>query len=227
MKEGRAMYKVYLVEDEKNLNDILVLYLKNEGYDVKSFLTGAEVEKCIHDDVHLWILDIMLPDTDGYELIKKIKSHNENIPVIFISARDTDLDIITGLQMGSDDYISKPFLPMELIIRTRKLIKRVYKSSQTHHQIIHNQYRIDFDKRMLFDQDRHIELTSKEFDFLCTIIRNKNNAMSREFLLNSIWGEDYYGSDRVVDDLVRRVRKKMPDLRIETIYGYGYRWCEE
>lgn len=221
------MYKVYLVEDEKNLNDILTLYLKNEGYEVKSFLTGLEAEKAIKDEVHLWILDIMLPDTDGYELIKQIKQHDENIPVIFISARDTDLDIITGLQMGSDDYISKPFLPMELIIRTRKLLKRVYKSDTVHQQLIHQKYQIDFDKRMVSEGGKYIELTSKEFDFLCTVIRNKNNAMSREFLLNSIWGEDYYGSDRVVDDLVRRVRKKLPDLRIETIYGYGYRWCEE
>ncbi len=221
------MFNVYLVEDEKNLNDILVMYLKNEGYKIKSFTRGLEAEKCIKENVHLWILDIMLPDIDGYELIKKIKSHNENIPVIFISARDTDLDIITGLQMGSDDYISKPFLPMELVIRIRKLLNRVYGKEDKQQMLINNQYRIEFDKRMLFEGDRAIELTSREFDFLCTIINNKNNAMSREYLLDNIWGENYFGSDRAVDDLVRRVRKKLPKLRIETIYGYGYRWCEE
>ncbi len=220
------MFNIYLVEDEKNLNDILVLYLKNEGYKVKSFTRGLEAEKCIKEDVHLWVLDIMLPDVDGYKLIKKIKEHNENIPVIFISARDTDLDIITGLQMGSDDYISKPFLPMELVIRIKKLLNRVYKRENDGQILINNRYRIDFDKRILFDGDRVIEPTSREFDFLCTIIKNKNIALSREHLLNSIWGINYYGSERVVDDLVRRVRKKLPDLRIETIYGYGYRWCE-
>ena len=159
-------------------------------------------------------------------LLPKIKEHNENIPVIFISARDTDLDIITGLQMGSDDYISKPFLPMELVIRIKKLLNRVYKRENDGQILINNRYRIDFDKRILFDGDRVIEPTSREFDFLCTIIKNKNIALSREHLLNSIWGINYYGSERVVDDLVRRVRKKLPDLRIETIYGYGYRWCE-
>ncbi|WP_330408026.1 response regulator transcription factor [Vallitalea guaymasensis] len=220
------MFKIYLVEDEQNLNDILVFYLKNEGYEVKSFTCGLDAEKCIEEDMHLWILDIMLPDLDGYELIKRIKKHNENIPVIFISARDTDLDIITGLQMGSDDYISKPFLPMELVIRTRKLLKRVYKQEGNNNILINNKYKIDFNKRMVYSGDKVIELTSREFDFLCTIIENKNNAMSRDCLLNKVWGEDYYGSDRVVDDLVRRVRKKLPDIRIETIYGYGYRWCE-
>ncbi len=220
------MFNIYLVEDEKNLNDILVLYLKNEGYKVKSFTNGLKAEKCIAEDVHLWVLDIMLPDIDGYELIKEIKAHNENIPVIFISARDTDLDIIEGLQMGSDDYISKPFLPMELIIRIRKLLNRVYKRESDGKVLINDQYLIDFDKRILLDGDRIIEPTSREFDFLCAIIKNKNIALSRENLLNCIWGVNYYGSDRVVDDLVRRVRKKLPKLRIETIYGYGYRWCE-
>lgn len=220
------MFNVYIVEDEKNLNDILVFYLKNEGYEVKSFTSGLEAEKHIDDDVHIWILDIMIPDLDGYELIKRIKAHNENIPVIFISARDADLDIITGLQMGSDDYIAKPFLPMELVIRTRKLIKRVYQSGLTSNMILNNKYSIDFNKRTLSEGDKTLELTSREFDFLCAVIHNKNIAMSREQLLRSVWGENYFGSDRVVDDLVRRVRKKLPDLRIETIYGYGYRWCD-
>ncbi|MCG8538561.1 MAG: response regulator transcription factor [Clostridia bacterium] len=219
------MFNIYLVEDEKNLNDILVFYLENEGYKMKSFMSGLEAEKCIKENVHLWVLDIMLPDIDGYELIKKIKAHNENTPVIFISARDTDLDIIAGLQMGSDDYIAKPFLPMELVIRIKRLLNRVYKRESRSHVLINNKYHVDFNKRMLFEEDRLIELTSREFDFLCTLINNKNNAMSREYILDSIWGENYFGSDRVVDDLVRRVRKKLPKLRIETIYGYGYRWC--
>lgn len=221
------MYNIYLVEDEENLNDILTFYLKNEGYNVKSFINGLDAQKCIKEDIHLWILDIMLPDIDGYELIKHIKQNNDDTPVIFISARDKDLDIITGLQMGSDDYIAKPFLPMELVIRTKKLLSRVYKLDSPNKILLNNQYTIDYKKRMIFEEEEVIELTSREFDFLQTVIQNKNNAMSREYLLNNIWGEDYFGSDRVVDDLVRRVRKKLPKLRLETIYGYGYRWCDE
>lgn len=222
------MYKVFLVEDEQNLNDILVFYLKNEGYSVKSFLCGLDAEKDIEEEPDLWILDIMLPDMDGYELIKRIKAYNEDIPVIFISARDKDLDKIIGLQMGSDDYIAKPFLPMELVIRARKLLERVYnkQSSKNKKQLINSTYTIDFNKRIVCKGNEKIDFTSREFDLLCTMIQNQNNALSRESILKSVWGEDYFGSDRVVDDLVRRIRKKLPELRLETIYGFGYRWCD-
>lgn len=223
------MYNVFLVEDEKNLNDILVFYLENEGYNVKSFICGLDAEKYIQEEPHLWILDIMLPDMDGYELIKKIKKQNDDTPVIFISARDEDLDRVIGLQMGSDDYISKPFLPMELVIRTRNLLARIYKNNKNYKTInllIDNAYTIDFNKRMVFEDNKRVDVTSKEFDFLSIIINNKNNALSREDIINKIYGEEYFGSDRTIDDLVRRIRKKLPKMSIETIYGYGYRWCE-
>ncbi|WFD11803.1 response regulator transcription factor [Tepidibacter hydrothermalis] len=223
------MYNVFLVEDEKNLNDILVFYLENEGYKVKSFVCGLDAEKYVQQEPHLWILDIMLPDMDGYELINRIKKQNQDTPVIFISARDEELDRVIGLQMGSDDYIAKPFLPMELIIRTRNLLTRIYKNkknSKVTNLLINDTYTIDFNKRMVFKGDEKIDVTSKEFDFLSIIINNKNNALSREDIINKIYGEDYFGSDRTIDDLVRRVRKKLPEMRIETIYGYGYRWCE-
>ncbi|MCT4617908.1 MAG: response regulator transcription factor [Marinisporobacter sp.] len=227
IREGiKRVEKIFLVEDEKNLNDIFVFYLENEGYEVKSFLCGLDAEKCILEEPDLWILDIMLPDMDGYELIKRIKGHNEETPVIFISARDADLDRVVGLQMGSDDYIAKPFLPMELVIRTRNLLKRIPKKSKIKENIKSiSGYTIDMDKRIVFEGDERIELTSKEFDFLVKIIQNKNQALDRETLLKEIWGEDYFGSDRVVDDLVRRIRKKMVHLSIETLYGYGYRLC--
>lgn len=223
------MYNIFLVEDEKNLNDILVFYLQNEGYNVKSFTCGLDAGKYIQKEPHLWILDIMLPDMDGYELIKRIKKHNRDTPVIFISARDEELDRVIGLQMGSDDYIAKPFLPMELIIRTRNLLTRIYesiKNSKAVNLLINNAYTIDFNKRMVFEENKSIDITSKEFDFLSVMISNKGNALSREDIITKIYGEDYYGSDRTIDDLVRRIRKKLPILRIETIYGYGYRWCE-
>src|SRR6056297_986758 len=118
--------KIYLVEDEENLNRLLTSYLEKEGWDVKSFLTGIEAQKVIKDNPQLWILDIMLPDIDGYQLIGEIKDYAPQVPVIFISARDADLDRIVGLEKGSDDYLAKPFSPRELVIRTKKLLKRVY-----------------------------------------------------------------------------------------------------
>ncbi|NSJ92912.1 response regulator transcription factor, partial [Coprococcus sp. MSK.21.13] len=140
-------YKVYLVEDDENLNSVLYSYLINEGYEVKSFLKGMEALNHIDDNPHLWILDIMLPDIDGFQIIKDIKNKNENTPVIFISARDADIDKIVGLEMGSDDYLAKPFLPRELIIRIKKLLKRSYKEYNSNIIKI-NGYNLDLEKRV-------------------------------------------------------------------------------
>ena len=218
-------YKVYLVEDDENLNSVLYSYLINEGYEVKSFLKGMEALNHIDDKPHLWILDIMLPDIDGFQIIKDIKNKNENTPVIFISARDADIDKIVGLEMGSDDYLAKPFLPRELIIRIKKLLKRSYKEYNSNIIKI-NGYNLDLEKRVITLNNEIIELTSKEMDILILFINNIQKAFSREEILNTIWGEDYFGSDRVVDDLIRRLRKRLPNLDIETIYGFGYRMKE-
>jgi len=219
-------YTIYLVEDEENLNSILTSYLQNEGWNVTSFLKGKDAQEEIHNAPHLWILDIMLPDIDGYQLIKEIKSNNELTPVIFISARDADLDKIIGLELGSDDYLAKPFLPRELIIRTKKLLARVYKNQAIklkENNIMLGSYLVDENTREVSKDGIVIELTSKEFDMLVFFMDYRSQAFSREQILERVWGEDYFGNDRVVDDLLRRLRKKMPDLNIETIYGYGYR----
>ncbi len=223
------MYSIYLVEDEKDLNTILSTYLRQEGWNVKSFLTGSEVLIHINDAPNLWILDIMLPACDGFELIKKIKNHNENTPVIFISARDKDIDRVIGLEMGSDDYLAKPFLPIELIIRTKKLLKRVYPPSISPNKsetLALGDYLLDHTKRKIFFKETEIEITSKEYDLLNFLFNNMGTAFSREQILIKIWGNDYFGSDRVVDDLIRRIRKKFTNLNLETIYGFGYRLNE-
>ena len=124
-------FNVYLAEDEKNLNRVLTAYLVQEGWEVASFHDGAIARDHISDDPHLWILDIMLPGIDGYQLLKEIKAANPRTPVIFISARDADLDRILGLEMGSDDYLAKPFLPRELVVRVKKLLERVYATEGT------------------------------------------------------------------------------------------------
>ncbi|RDZ12970.1 DNA-binding response regulator [Priestia megaterium] len=217
-------FTLYLVEDEQNLNEVLTLYLQKEGWDVRSFFNGTDAKEMIATPPHLWILDIMLPDIDGYQLIREIKQQTPHVPVIFISARDADIDRVLGLEMGSDDYLSKPFLPRELVIRANKLLNLVYGSNQKKTDTITlTPYEIDLHARTVSESGKPIDLTSKEFDFLVTISKDLGQAFSREQLLNLIWGEDYFGTDRVVDDLVRRVRKKMPQARIETIYGYGYR----
>lgn len=218
-------FSIYLVEDEEDLNLLLKSYLEKEGWTVTSFLTGGEAEGFIGDKPHLWILDIMLPDIDGYQLISKIKERHPEIPVIFISARDSDLDKIVGLEKGSDDYLAKPFSPRELVIRTRKLLERVYNKDGNKEKVfLYGQYKIDSSKRtVLNEKGQAVELTSKEFDLLLYFFENIQLSLSRDQILSGVWGKDYFGTDRVVDVLIRRLRKKLPGLNIETIYGYGYR----
>ena len=216
------MKRLVLVEDEKDLNSLIKAYLEKAGYEVICYLNGEEAIKNTNIDAHLWILDIMLgDDVSGYDILKKIRESNEEIPVIFTSARDKDLDKIIGLELGSDDYITKPYSPKELVLRVNNIIKRVY--SKDVNKITYYDYVIDMDRRIVYLNDRELNLTTLEFDLLYMFLSNKNKSFSREDILNNVWGRDYFGTDRVVDDLVRRLRKKMPALKINTIYGYGYR----
>jgi len=209
------------VEDDKNLNLVLTSYLEKEGWQVSSFLTGSEAEDAIKDPPDLWILDIMLPDIDGYHLLQEIKKASPATPIIFISARDADIDRVVGLELGSDDYLAKPFLPRELVIRCRNLLERIYSPGLQIYNV--PPYTINEASRTVKTNDETVDLTSKEFDITLYFIKNQGIALSREQILAAVWGTDYFGSDRVVDDLIRRLRKKLPYLNIETIYGYGYR----
>jgi len=217
--------KIYLVEDEKSLNLLLQKYLEREGYSVTTFFDGSTAMDRIKDLPDLWILDIMLPDVDGYELIKAIKEHNKSTPVIFMSARNEELDRVVGLELGSDDYLSKPFLPRELVIRTNKLMERIYGKEEEKNDdpVYVGEYRLSEKQRTVFEGDNEIQLTNKEYELFCYLVKNKNIVVSREQILNNVWGEDYFGSDRVVDDTIRRLRKKVAKLNIETVYGYGYK----
>ena len=217
------MYKICLVEDETDLVAVVKMYLEKAGYDVVTFTKGADAINYIGNPVDVWILDIMLgDDVNGYDVIKAIREKYPLVPVIFTSARDQDLDRILGLELGSDDYITKPYSSKELVLRVNNIIKRVYQSTDS--KIINYlDYTIDLDKRIVSVKDKPIKLTTLEFDLLILLVENINKSFSREDILNAVWGNDYFGSDRAVDDLVRRLRKKMPLLNVNTIYGYGYR----
>ena len=215
------MFNICLVEDEKSLNNLIKTYLESAGYNVIQCFSGKEALE-LTTKIHLWILDIMFSDDiSGYDIIKKIRETDDKVPVIFTSARDQDLDKIIGLELGSDDYITKPYSPKELVLRVNNIIKRVYKD--TFDKITYEDYKINVEKRTVTLFDKEIKLTTLEFELLLLFVNNVGKSFSREEILNSIWKEDYYGNDRVVDDLVRRLRSKMKELKIETIYGYGYR----
>ena len=152
------MYNICLVEDEKDLNNLIKSYLEHANYSVTSYFSGNEAIKHINDNFDLWIIDIMLGDEiSGYEIIKEIKNIKPDMPVIFTSARDQELDKIIGLELGSDDYITKPYSPKELVLRINNIIKRVYKSSV---KKIYENYEIDLDKRIVSEQGKEIDLTT-------------------------------------------------------------------
>ena len=168
----------------------------------------------------------MLPGIiSGYDLIKKIRENNPSKPVIFTSARDQDIDKIMGLELGGDDYLAKPYSIKELLLRIKNILKRSYQNSNNKNSNTCeiSGYVIDFDKRIVTENDININVTSKDYDWLLYFVQNRTKAFSRDQILDAVWGNDYFGSDRVVDDLMRRLRSKMPHLRVETLYGYGYR----
>ena len=213
---------ICVVEDEIDLNNLVAQYLRKEGYEVRSYYTYEEASAHVQDDdVHLWILDIMLDDKSGFDLIEEIRLQGPEIPVIFMSARDKEFDRIIGLEKGSDDYITKPFSPKEMVLRVNNIIKRAYKDDNNRISI--DGYELDEEQRKIYYDNNEIELTTKEFDLLMMFIKNKGIAFSRDKILENVWDENYFGSDRVVDDTLRRLRKKLPNLNIHTIYGYGYR----
>lgn len=218
------MRTIYLVEDEEHLNQLLKKYLEKEGYKVVTFFEGESARQRIADLPDLWILDIMLPDMDGYQLIKMIKEFKPQTPVIFMSARNQELDRVVGLELGSDDYLSKPFLPRELVIRTNKLLQRLdVNKAENSPELRLEDYRVDQRQRTVYDHDdEKISLTNREFNLLLFFIQNHNTVVTREQILEKVWGDPYFGSDRVVDDTIRRLRKKLPRMNLETIYGFGY-----
>ena len=215
------MYNILVVDDDKEIVKAIEIYLKKEGYKIFKAYNGIEALEIIaNNEIHLIILDIMMPEKDGMETLEEIRKE-KTIPVILLSAKSEDYDKIGGLNSGADDYITKPFSPKELVLRVNNVIKRVYKNDNN--RIMIDGYELDEEQRKVFAGNTEIDLTTKEFDLLMMFIRNKGMAFSREKILELVWEDNYFGSDRVVDDTLRRLRKKLPKLHIHTIYGYGYR----
>lgn len=210
---------INVIEDEKNLNAIISTYLEKEGYSVRSFLNGNDSLEAVHLDTDLWIIDIMLPDTNGFTIFKKVKEVNPDVNIIFISARNQDIDRVVGLELGCDDYISKPFMTRELVIRVNKILKAQPKSQNV---LKAGNCVIYLDRHKVLRNGHEVDLSSKEYDVLVYFVNNPRIALSRERILERIWDDAYCGSQRVVDDTIRRIRKKMPELKIETVYGLGY-----
>lgn len=219
------VYHIGVVEDDPNIQNIVSAYLKKDGFAVTVLGSAEEAwELWTINPPDMWILDIMLPGMDGYDFCKKIRNESE-VPIIIISAKDDEIDKILGLELGGDDYLTKPFSPRELIARVKRLFKRTNIETKTDEidTIKVNDLLIYKTERRVYWAGVEQEMTTKEFDMLLLFAENPNRAFSREELLVTIWGEDYFGSDRAVDDLVKRIRKKIADIPLETVWGYGYR----
>ena len=212
---------ILIIEDEEAIADLEKDYLELSGFEVEIENDGTKgLERALHEEFDLFILDLMLPGVDGFEICKKIREI-KNTPILMVSAKKDDIDKIRGLGLGADDYITKPFSPKELVLRVNNIIKRAYRDDNNRISI--DGYELDEEQRKIYADNVEIELTTKEFDLLMMFIKNKGIAFSRDKILENVWDENYFGSDRVVDDTLRRLRKKLPNLNIHTIYGYGYR----
>jgi DNA-binding response OmpR family regulator len=222
----RELKHVFVVDDEKNIRDILQKYIENEGYKVTLFSDGQHVyQEMLRLKPDLLIIDIMMPHIDGLELCKEIRKTSD-IPIIFVSARDGEFDRILGLELGGDDYLTKPFSPRELMVRIKNIFRRIEKSSGGAQQIVTiRDVTIDTDKRYIEKNGQEIKLTTKEYDLFLFLAKNKGKPFTREELLEFIWGYEFAGDGRLIDDLVKRVRKKLEHSSVElsTIWGYGYR----
>lgn len=228
-------FHVAIVDDDANIRQIVQAYLQKEGY-VTTAVESAEAAIALEQEnpPDLWVLDIMLPGMNGYEFCRRIRAGSET-PIIMVSARDEEVDKILGLELGSDDYLTKPFSPRELVARVNRALQR-WKQMRSYNEespylakeikpedSVNTVLVLDKEKRLVYSLGVEVEVTAKEFQVLCLLSENPNRAFSRDELLTLIWGDDYFGSDRVVDDLIRRIRKKLDKIPIETVWGFGYR----
>ncbi|TMN22539.1 response regulator transcription factor [Lentibacillus cibarius] len=219
---------IVVVEDDVNIQNIVSAYLKKEGFEVTVTDSAEKAWELWQTQApDMWILDIMLPGMDGYDFCKKIRQETDETPIIIISAKDEEFDKILGLELGGDDYLTKPFSPRELVARVKRVLKRTKlkagENDASDDKLKVGNLLIHQGERRIFWHGEEQDVTTKEFDMLLLFATNINRAFSREELLVKVWGEDYFGSDRAVDDLVKRIRKKLAAIPLETVWGYGYR----
>lgn len=219
-----------IADDNKQITSILEEYAKKEGFTTKIALDGHEafeIFEKFHPDIVL--LDVMMPLMDGFEVCREIRK-TSNVPIIMITARGEDFEKIMGLDIGADDYILKPFAPAEVMARVRAVLRRItHIEEQTQNIFIYSNLKINLDDYLVMIDNKNISLTKKEIELLWTLSTNKNKVFSRDNLLNSLWGYDYFGDNRTVDSHIKRLRAKLdkfehPQWEISTIWGVGYKF---
>ncbi|MBR0349815.1 MAG: response regulator transcription factor [Clostridia bacterium] len=228
--------KILVAEDEAPIREFIVINLNRSGYEVIEAFDGQDAyEKYIQegDSIKIAVLDIMMPRMDGLELCKKLRSMNNNIGIVMLTAKTQEMDKVTGLLLGADDYITKPFSPSEFTARVDALARRVSAvrnaADNDDNVIVSGPFRLDCKSRSLTKNDVYIDITQVEFQILEYFFKNQGTALSRTDILNYVWGADYYGEEKIVDVNIRRVRKKIEEdpsnpKHLLTIWGLGYKW---
>ncbi len=231
------MKKILILEDEANIRSFVVINLKRAGYDVLEAETGRQALELLKEnpDVRVAILDIMLPDIDGFEVCRTIRASNTTIGIIMLTARTQEMDKVTGLMIGADDYVPKPFSPSELVARVDSLARRINggeaRFSEPQRAVSSGRFTLDLRSRALEKGGESIELTQIEFQIMKYFLENKNKAVSRDEMLAAVWGEDYFGDAKIVDVNLHRLRLKIEDnpaapVHLVAIRGFGYKWVE-
>ncbi|MGH3104485.1 MAG: response regulator transcription factor [Gaiellaceae bacterium] len=225
MATGKAQ-TVLVVEDEASIASFVSLYLKNAGYEVRTAATGADaLSQTAADEASLIILDLMLPDIDGIEICRRIRKRSD-VPILMLTARDEDVDKIIGLEVGADDYLTKPFNPRELVARVKSILRRAAPERRMPEsaQLRHGDLLIDSGRREVRVGDEEIQLAPKEFDLLWELLDHRGLVLTRDQLLERVWGYTFAGDTRTVDVHVRQLRRKLGDASpIVTVWGVGYK----
>ena len=220
------MTRILVIEDDPSIRMGLEDTLTAKGYGVEAVGRGVEgAERASSGKFDLIVLDVMLPDIDGFEVCRRVRSHS-NVPVLFLTARDGEIDRILGLELGADDYVTKPFSPREIVARVKAILRRGQPDARDDHDVIHigDDYLVDITRRETQCNGEVVALATREFDLIVHLARNQGIALSRQQLLDSVWGADWIGDDRTVDVHVRQLRKKLgDDLPLATVWGIGYR----
>jgi len=221
---------IYVVEDDRNICEIESYALKNNGYKVEIFPNAESFyEKIEQHKPDLILLDVMLPDEDGFHILQKLRSNREtrDIPVLMVTAKSTEIDKVRGLDMGADDYLTKPFGVMELISRVKALLRRSHRSVQQNELVLDGIY-MNLDNHVVNVNGEVLELTYKEYELCRMLMQNIGNAISREKFMTRIWGADYEGESRTLDMHIKTLRKKLGDQgsHIKTVRNVGYRMEE-
>lgn len=231
------MIKVLVLEDEDDIRAFIIINLKRAGYEVLQAASGEEALEIIekNPDIEIAVLDVMLPGIDGFEVCKTIRENNKTMGIIMLTAKSQELDKISGLTMGADDYMPKPFSPAELVARIDAIVRRLdllKKKDKNAENITSGVFTIDKSARVVLKNNKEIDLTQIEYLIMQLFIENEDQSLNREEILKNVWGVDYYGDPKIVDVNIRRLRRKIEDnpsdpKYIKTVWGYGYRWRKE